>query len=256
MRSALQDRSRSGVQSIARAGSVLRALEQAPDGLALVELAATVELPKSTVHRLVGALAGEGLVRTGPGGHVTLGPLLERLAAATRLTLPERVRPALEALRAELDETVDLAVLDGGELRFVDQLPAPHRLRAVSAVGETFPLHCTANGKALLAALPRERALALLPARLPRLTPRTIVARAALAAELDAIAAHSGVAFDREEHTEGICAAGAAIHDLAGAPVAVVSVPIPTPRFRRLERRLVRALPAAAQAAERLLARA
>lgn len=254
MRSVLQDRtSRPGVQSIARAGRLLRALEAAPGGLPLVELAAAVELPKSTVHRLVGALADEGLVAAGPGGHVTLGPLLERLALATRLTLPERVRPALEQLHAELQETVDLAVLDGGELRFVDQLPAPHRLRAVSAVGDAFPLHCTANGKALLAALPRERALALLPPRLPRLTPATIAARAALLDELDDIAAAGGLAFDREEHTEGICAAGAPVRDASGAPVAVVSVPVPTPRFARQERRLARALPAAAAAASRLL---
>lgn len=253
----MQDRTdshRRGVQSIARAGRLLRALEAAPDGLGLVELATAVELPKSTVHRLVGALASEGLVRAGGGGHVTLGPLLERLAAATRLTLPERVRPALEALRAELQETVDLAVLDGAELRFVDQLPAPHRLRAVSAVGESFPLHCSANGKALLAALPRERALALLPARLPRLTPATLVSRAALEAELDAIRAGGGVAFDREEHTEGICAVGAAVRDASGAPVAAVSVPVPTPRVRRAERRLARAVLGAAADAERLLA--
>jgi DNA-binding IclR family transcriptional regulator len=241
------------VQSIARAGSLLRALAGAPDGLPLVELAALVELPKSTVHRLVGALAEEGLVRADPGGRVALGPLLERLAATTRLTLPERVRPALARLHAELEETVDLAVLDGAELRFVEQLPAPHRLRAVSAVGEAFPLHCTANGKALLAALPRERVLTLLPSRLPRLTPATIVMRGGLLAELDRIAASGGVAFDREEHTEGICAAGAAIRDASGAPVAVVSVPVPTPRFARQERRLARALPAAAADAERLL---
>jgi DNA-binding IclR family transcriptional regulator len=254
----MQDRTdphRPGVQSIARAGRVLRALESAPDGLPLVELAAAVELPKSTVHRLVGALADEGLVHAGAGGHVTLGPLLERLAAATRLTLPERVRPALERLRGELDETVDLAVLDGAELRFVDQLPGPHRLSAVSAVGEAFPLHCTANGKALLAALPPERALALLPARLPRLTPATIAARPALLAELERIRARpGGLAFDREEHTEGICAAGAVVRDASGAPAAVVSVPVPTPRFRRLEARLARALPAAADDATRLLA--
>ncbi|HEV7774772.1 MAG TPA: IclR family transcriptional regulator [Conexibacter sp.] len=257
MHSALQDRtasSRPGVQSIARAGSVLRALEAAPDGLPLVELAAVVDLPKSTVHRLVGALADEGLVRAAAGGHVTLGPLLERLAAATRLTLPERVRPVLEQLRAELEETVDLAVLDGAELRFVDQLPAPHRLRAVSAVGEAFPLHCTANGKALLATLPRERALALLPVRLPRFTPATIASRGALTAELDAIAAAGGVAFDREEHTEGICAVGTVIRDASGMAVAAISVPVPTPRFRRAERRLARAVPAAAAEAERLLA--
>lgn len=245
---------RPGVQSIARAGRVLRALEGAPDGLPLVELAAAVELPKSTVHRLVGALADEGLLSTAAGGHVTLGPLLERLAAATRLTLPERVRPALERLRDELEETVDLAVLDGAELRFVDQLPAPHRLRAVSAVGEAFPLHCTANGKALLAALPPDRALALLPSRLPRLTPATITTRTALLAELDHIRTQpGGVAIDREEHTEGICAAGAVIRDAAGTPVAVLSVPIPTPRFRRQEARLARALPAMVAEAERLL---
>jgi DNA-binding IclR family transcriptional regulator len=58
---ATDDAHRPGVQSIARAGRVLRALEQAPDGLPLVELAAAVTLPKSTVHRLVGALADEGL---------------------------------------------------------------------------------------------------------------------------------------------------------------------------------------------------
>jgi DNA-binding IclR family transcriptional regulator len=187
---------------------------------------------------------------------VTLGPLLERLAAATRLTLPERVRPVLEQLRDELEETVDLAVLDGSELRFVDQLTAPdrHRLRAVSAVGEAFPLHCTANGKALLAALPRERALALLSGRLPRLTPATIASRAALEAELARIRAAGGIAFDREEHTEGICAAGAVVHDASGVPVAAISVPVPTPRFRRAERRLARAVPAAAAEAERLLA--
>ena len=48
-------------------------------------------------------------------------------------------------------------------MRFVDQVPAPRRLRATSAVGELFPLHCTANGKALLAALPAAEAAALLP---------------------------------------------------------------------------------------------
>ncbi len=252
----MQDRTaarRPGVQSIARAGRVLRALEAAPGGLPLVELAAAVELPKSTVHRLVGALADEGLVSAGPGGHVTLGPLLERLAVAARLTLPERARPALERLRDELEETVDLAVLDGAELRFVDQLPAPHRLRAVSAVGDAFPLHCTANGKALLAALPPEHALALLPGRLPRLTPATIASHAALQAELERVREAGGIAFDREEHTEGICAVGAPVRDATGAPVAVISVPVPTPRFRRREARLGRAVAAAARDASALL---
>lgn len=77
-----------------------------------------------------------------------------RLAAAARRTLPQLLRPVLEQLHGTLGETVDLAVLDGASVRFVDQLAATHRLRAVSAVGASFPLYRTANGKALLPRCP------------------------------------------------------------------------------------------------------
>jgi DNA-binding IclR family transcriptional regulator len=241
-----------GVQSIARAGRVLRALEAAPDGLALGELATKVDLPKSTVHRLVGALTAEDLATTAAGGRIRLGGGLARLGAATRQTLRHDLRPVLERLRADVDETVDLAVLDGTVARFVDQLPAPHRLRAVSAVGVAFPLHCTANGKALLAAMTDEQCRALLPARLERLTPHTITRRAALLAELERVR-RDGVAFDREEHTEGICAVGAAVIDAAG-PAAAISVPVPTPRFRGEEDRYAERVREAAAEATRLLA--
>jgi len=249
----MQDQPRGGIQAIARAGAVLRALEPTADGLPLGELAAIVGLPKSTVHRLVGALAEEGLVVSAPGGTVRLGPALARLASAARRSLPAELRPLLEALRDELDETVDLAVLDGDTVRFVDQAAADqHRLRAVSAVGEAFPLHCTANGKALLAALPPARVADLVPARLARSTAATIGTRAALAAELDAVRT-DGVAFDREEHTEGISAVGAAVLDAAGAPVAAISVPVPTARFAGREAVYARAVRAAAQEATRRL---
>jgi DNA-binding IclR family transcriptional regulator len=242
---------RHGVQAIARAAAVLRALESSPGGLGLGEVAAAVDLPKSTVHRLVAALAEEDLVAQEPGGKVRLGGGIARLAAAGREALSDRLRPVLLDLRRELEETVDLAVLDGGGVRFVDQLPAPQRLRATSAVGEVFPLHCTANGKALLAAMPEEQALALLPERLPRLTPNTIVSRQKLRSELARVR-DAGVAFDREEHTEGICAVGAAILDSTG-PVAAISVPIPAQRFYGQEERLAEEAQAAATAASDLL---
>jgi DNA-binding IclR family transcriptional regulator len=229
----------------------MRALEEAPEGLGLGEVAAAVELPKSTVHRLAGALAEEGLVDQGEDGRIRLGGGLARLAAASREALSERLRPVLLGLRRELDETVDLAVLDGAGARFVDQLPAPHRLRATSSVGEVFPLHCTANGKALLAALPEERAAALLPKRLPRLTPRTIVSRDELLGELRKVR-REGVALDREEHTEGICAAGAAVLDATGA-VAAISVPVPAQRFAGREGELSKGVREAAARASKLL---
>ncbi|HEX5713268.1 MAG TPA: IclR family transcriptional regulator [Solirubrobacterales bacterium] len=242
---------RPGVQSIARAAAVLRALELAPEGLALGELATAVELPKSTAHRIVAALAAEDLVAQSVG-RARLGPALARLGTAAREATAERLRPVLLGLRRELDETVDLAVLDGAAVRFVDQVPAPRRLRAMSAVGELFPLHCTANGKALLAALPPEQAQALLPRRLPRLTANTIVSRDELLAELESVRA-AGVAIDREEHTEGICAVGAAI-PVGGEPAAAISVPVPVQRFRAGEAEVISAVRAAAAAATQLLA--
>ena len=244
---------RSGVQAIARAGSVLRALEAAPAGLALGELAAAVDLPKSTVHRLVQALAEEDLVRTGAGGRIRLGPGLARLGAAAHDALADMLRLPLQDLRRELDETADLAVLDGATVRFIDQAPAPHRLRAVSAVGSAFPLHCTANGKALLSALDDDAVRDLLPATLQRFTPATVTARAALLDELAEVR-RTGVAYDREEHTEGISAVAAVVRD-PGGPVAAISVPVPTQRFAGNEERYGAAVRAAAERASASLSR-
>ncbi|HEU4392047.1 MAG TPA: IclR family transcriptional regulator [Solirubrobacterales bacterium] len=244
---------RHGVQAIARAAAVLRALEPVPEGLALGEIAAAAALPKSTAHRIVAALVEEDLVAQGPDGRIRLGGGAARLGAAGREAMAERLRPILLGLRRELDETVDLAVLDGASVRFVDQVPAPRRLRATSSVGEVFPLHCTANGKALLAALPEARALALLPRRLPRLTPHTITSRDELLAEL-ADVRRTGTALDREEHTEGICAVGAAVSDGADSAAVAISVPVPAARFRGNESRFQSAVAGAAGAATDLLA--
>ena len=240
-----------GIQAIARAGRVLRALEDAPDGLGLAELAERVALPKSTVHRLVGALAREELTASAPDGRIVLGSAIARMAGAGRAALPARLRPVLEELSRETGETVDLAVLDGASVRFVDQLAGPQRLRAVSAVGAEFPLHCTANGKALLAALGPDTARRLLPARLKRYTAGTVTSRALLIEELATIA-REGVAYDREEHTEGISAVGAAILDASG-PVAALSVPVPSTRFAGAEDRYAQAVRAASERASALL---
>src|SRR5919205_3006570 len=154
-----------GVQVIARAAQILRALDGEPHGLSLSQLSERLDLPRSTVHRVVTALSTEGLLASAsPNGRVRLGPEIARLALASRRELRLELRPYLQRLFETLNETVDCAVLDGDHLRFIDQIPAPHRLRAVSAVGATFPLHCTANGKAVLASLDDEAVKGLLPA--------------------------------------------------------------------------------------------
>lgn len=223
-----------------------------PQGLGISELAAATGLPKSTTHRLVTALTAEQLASQNGEGRVRLGSAIARLGTASREALGEQLRPVLLGLRRRLDETVDLAILDGAAVRFIDQVPAPRRLRAMSSVGELFPLHCTANGKALLAEMSMEQVKALLPARLEKFTPQTIVSREKLLGELAQVR-QSGVAFDREEHTEGICAVGAAVGG-KDRPLAAISVPVPVPRFYGREEELAAAVGKAASAAAKTLA--
>ncbi|MGE5617303.1 MAG: IclR family transcriptional regulator [Candidatus Woesearchaeota archaeon] len=234
-----------GIQVIARAGQILRTLATTRDGLSLSEVAQRVELPKSTVHRIIGALETEGLVAAAPpNGRYKLGPEVLRLASGQGAELRAELRPLLRRLSAEVNETVDLSVLIHERVSFIDQVAAPHRLRAVSAVGASFPAHCTANGKALLAAHRDETLRKLLPAKLEAATPNTITDREVLIEQL-AIVRRIGYAEDREELTLGISAVGAVISDGLG-PVAAVSVPVPTQRFTGNESSLAGSLVSAA----------
>ena len=228
-----RDADRAGIQVIARAGAILRALEAEPDGLSLGALAQRVGLARSTVQRIVGALMDEQmLISAGPRGGVALGPALVRFAAAANVETDRLCRPALQQLSRETGETVDLSTLQGRTAVFVDQIIGSRRLVAISAVGATFPLHCTANGKALLASLDPARAAQLVKGKLERHTARTIISLPALMAELDEVRAR-GLAIDREEHSEGICAVGCAFTDHLGREFAL-SIPVPAARFAQV----------------------
>jgi DNA-binding IclR family transcriptional regulator len=244
---------KSGVQVIARAAAILRALEDEAPGLSLGQIAQRVSLARSTVQRIVAALEAEKLViAASPTGRVRLGPTILRLAASVRTDFVSIARPFLVDLSAELRETVDLAAVKHDHLVFVDQVIGPQRLRTVSAVGETFPLHCTANGKAYLAQLDDAAVTALIGEAYEARTPKTITRLKPLLRELARIR-REGVAIDREEHTLGISAAGVALRDPFGNPVAI-SVPVPTARFRAHQRQIRERLIAAKRALEQHLA--
>jgi DNA-binding IclR family transcriptional regulator len=241
-----------GIQVIARAASILRALEADSDGLTLAQLTERVALPRSTTHRILVALQKERFLSPiAPNGKYRLGPALSRLGAAARGDLRHRARPHIEALSRRTQETVDLGVLDGDQVLFVDQVQMLHRLGAVSAVGGLLPAHCTASGKALLAAA-RQQGTLRLPSKLERFTDTTITDRAELEAELDRIT-ESSVAFDREEHTQGICGVGAVVRSLSGE-FAAVGTPVPVTRFYGAEDRLAREVLTTARAIEADLA--
>ncbi len=242
----------SQIQVIARAAAILRALEDEAAGLSLGQISHRVDLARSTVQRIVAALAAEKfLIAASPSGRVRLGPTIQRLAAAAHTDFVALTRPYLIRLSEELKETVDLSVVKHDHLVFVDQVIGSHRLRAVSAIGETFPLYCTANGKAYLAALDDAAIARLIGSTYQRRTPHTLTRLDDLLQDLQAVR-KTGIAIDREEHTRGICAAGAVLRDPAGDFVAI-SVPVPAARFHAHERRIVARLKAAKAALARHL---
>jgi IclR family acetate operon transcriptional repressor len=226
-----RDAGAGGMQAISRAAAVLAALAESRGGQSLAGLAARTGLPKTTVHRLCIALEQVGYVRVDEAsGRRELGPGLLRLAVIGRRDLRVVLEPYLERLANDLNETVDLAVLDGGQVLFLAQRPAPRReLMAIARVGAHFPAYSMASGKVLLAQLPPDELRRRLPARLePTLEggPKT---RDQLLAEL-AVVRDTGVGYEREELRHGICAAAVAVTDIDGSS-ASIAVPMPAARF-------------------------
>lgn len=230
---------RNGIQVIARAASVLRALKGSQTGLSLGQIAERVDLPRSTVQRIVGALQAERLViASGAGSGIRLGPELHSLAESAHYNIAETIRPLLQDLSRETGETVDLSILRGNILIFIDQITGTQRLRAVSSVGETFPLTTTANGKACLSLMDNDEVERLARAEWARAN-----VKRDMSDFLKQIAQIRGqdVAFDRDEHTPGISAVGIAFKDWKGDFYGV-SIPTPSTRFKEGEASLTAAI--------------
>jgi DNA-binding IclR family transcriptional regulator len=194
------------------------------------------------------------VIAASPNGRVRLGPTIARLATSVQTDFVSIARPFLIKLSDELRETVDLATVKKDHLVFIDQVIGSQRLRTVSAVGETFPLHCTANGKAYLAELDEIAIARLIGTKFERRTAATLTRLDELLKDLKAVR-KSGIAFDREEHTPGICAAGIVMRDPLGNHIAI-SVPVPAQRFAENQTLIADRLLATKRALEERLAAA
>lgn len=241
---------RQGIQVIARAASILRSLKGNQTGMSLGEIAEIVDLPRSTVQRIVGSLQAERLVIANPNGRgLRLGPEVSALAEGARYNIVENCRLVLAELAHKTGETADLSVLRAASMIFLDQVPGTQRLRTVSSVGEAFPLTTTANGKACLARLPLVKAKTLIDAEWARRgTPGD---QDALLNDLARIR-EGRLGYDIGTHTQGICAVGFAFNDLAG-DVHAISVPVPESRFGEVRARVETALRETAQTIDNMM---
>ena len=207
--------------------AVLDALAGASGGSTrLSEVADRAGLPRSTVHRILQRLVEHGYAQSeGEGRYATGTRVLALAGEALRRLDQSHMLPVLGALRDEVGHTVHFALLTGHEATYTEKLEDPDSAyQMASRVGMSLPLHSTAIGKAILAAMPAaERSELIARLELAPRTPRTFVEPDRLVAELEAIA-DRGFAIDEEENELTIRCVGAVVRDHKGRPVGAVSV--------------------------------
>lgn len=217
----------SGIQVIARAAAIMRALGENPQGLSLAAIAQAVDLPRSTVQRIISALEDEFLVESlGPSGGYHLGPALGQLINRTQTDIISLVRPHLSALCEQLQESVCISSLVADKTYVIDRIVAERELRVVFPIGINAPAHATAGGKVLLAELSLDAVDKLLPATLESFTANTL-SRASLLKQLKSIR-QSKIAVDEGEYIEGLSSYAVPLDTYLGRfSIAIVA---PSPR--------------------------
>lgn len=190
----------------------------------LADIAADAGVPKPSTHRILAVLAADGFLSAERGGWYTAGPRLRALAAKVTGTDADQPADVLRRLQREVGQTVHLAVRSGDTATYIDKVDADQPYRMASRIGMRIPLHCTAIGKCLLAALPRAEVDAIADrGGLPGRTPRTITDRRALHAELARVR-ERGYALDDEENEATVRCLAVPVPGQDGTPVAAVSV--------------------------------
>jgi DNA-binding IclR family transcriptional regulator len=226
------------IGAVSRALRVLRCFSVDTPELGVSEIARTLGIHKSTVHRLLATLELEGFVRQVEGGRYMLSVAVLELSAAVIAweSIRETVLASLQELARRTGETAHLAVLDAGEVLYVEKVEGKWSLRMPSSVGKRLPLNCTALGKVFLAGLEREEGHRIMHGRLwEARTPNTLTDPYRLEAEVDAIR-DQGYAVDREEVEEGLACIAAPVTDDRGITSAAISISAPSSRLlARLE---------------------
>jgi DNA-binding IclR family transcriptional regulator len=144
--------------------------------LTLSEIARRSGLPLTTTHRLVGELAGGGLLERDGDNRYRIGLRLWEIASSAprSVDLREAAIPFLEDLYEASHENVQLAVMDRGEAVYVERLAGRDSVHVVTRPGSRLPLHATGVGLVLLAHASHETQEQVLGAPLKRYTCHTV----------------------------------------------------------------------------------
>ena len=239
--------------TLIRAFNLIETLMKADKPLTSAYLAEDLDLPKATVHRIAQQLEEEGLLQREPNGKRFVGGLrLRRLATST---LTNSVMNAsrhmiLQGLSQQINETCNLAALDGNEIIYLDRIESNWPYRIHLPVGSHLPLHCTATGKLFLANMKaawRQRYLKAVT--LEKHTSKTILDVDELRSQLDMIIEEE-VGYDVGEYIDGMIALAVPVKNDKGDVNFSIAVHAPSARVSLED--LKQHLPALHEAAERI----
>ena len=223
------------VRAVERALDVLLSFTRDEPNLTLTQISERVGIHKSTVHRLLATLESRRLVqRDEASGTYHLGSRLMEMAflVLQNNDVQRLATPYMERLAAEHRETVDLAILDGTDVVYLQVVESPQRVKLAAAPGQRLPAFCTATGKAFLAYLPEEQVQDILKQGLVKYTEHTKIALPDLEEDLR-LTREQGFAISEQEYEDGINAVATPILDVSSYPIAAIAVAGPSFRLSR-----------------------
>jgi DNA-binding IclR family transcriptional regulator len=219
------------LKSVERLFAIIGTLEEL-DGARVTEIAAQLDMPKSTVHGHLSTMYRHGYV-TKEGGEYHLSLCFLRLGEYVRrrnyayVLAEEKVAQLAE----RTGERAQFIVEEHGQGIYVHRKTGEHGVMTNSNIGVSVPLHATAAGKAILGALPEPYMETILEEiELERFTENTITDPDALRAELQTVRERNYV-FNNEESTKGLSAVGVPVLEQSGAVLGAISISGPTHRM-------------------------
>lgn len=220
------------VEAVLRALDILEVFDGSRE-LSLSQISLQTGLNKSRCFRLLHTLASRKYVeRTGDGQGYRLGSWPFDKAIGARRDVRETAHPYLVQLRNEFNETVNLGVIHGGEILYIDLVESQRPFRMSAMVGSRMPIASTAMGKAILAHMAKDAGQELLG---------THAGRRVLQTELKQVQ-QRGYAVDNEENEPGVACIGASMQDADGFPIAAISMSGPVHRIFVREQEIAKAL--------------
>jgi len=219
------------VRAVDRALKILLfiARQEKPEGLS--EIGRQLKLDKATTLRLLFTLESQGLVRQhDETRNYELGPAVSLLAGAAKIELQQFCRPYLEDLWRKTKETICLVCPHGTERTHADVIPAPHELRLVPSVGNTWPIYVGASGRVIMAFMNKAEVERII--KETNLAPRNAVRAPSKKEIFSDIAAiqRSGYLISIGETVEGGAAVAAPVINDRGQVVGAVALRAPNTR--------------------------